>query len=82
MSTPRKRLVAIETALASVAGLLAIVTVFWRDWLEILFGWDPDHHNGTAELVTIGVLAAVSVLLGSAARWQTVRWRRAAVVSG
>lgn len=82
MSKVQKRLVAIETVLAGLTGLLAIVTIFWRDWLETLFGWDPDHHNGTAELVIIGALAAVSVLLGIAARWQTVRWRRLAAVSG
>jgi hypothetical protein len=82
MSRMQKRLVGFETAVAGLAGLLAIVTIFWRDWLEMMFGWDPDHHNGTAELMIIGALAAVSVLLGSAARWQTVRWKRAVAVSG
>jgi hypothetical protein len=77
----RRRLIAVETALAGLAGLLAVVSIFWRDWLEILFHADPDHHSGSAELLIIVGLAALSVLLGSAARWQVVRWRRAAAAA-
>lgn len=77
----RKRLIVIETALAALAGLLAVVSVFWRDWLEIGFRWDPDHHSGTAELTLIAGLAVLSVLLGCTARWQAVRWRKAAAAA-
>ena len=78
MSKTRKRLIAVETVLAGLAGMLAALTIFWRDWIEILFGWDPDHHSGTAELLIIAGLACVGLLLGFVARWQTVRWRRVA----
>jgi hypothetical protein len=81
MRKTQKRLIAAEAAAASLAGLLAILSVFCRDWIEILFQWDPDHHNGGAELVIIVGLASLSVLLGSSAGWQTVRWRRAAAMS-
>lgn len=81
MNKMRKRLIAVETALAGLAGLLAIVSIFWRDWIEILFQTDPDHHSGTTELVLIVGLAALSVLLGCAARWQAVRWRKAAAAA-
>jgi hypothetical protein len=81
MSRMRKRLIAVEAALASFAGILAIISVFWRYWIEILLHWDPDHHNGSAELLTIVSLASLSLLLGSTARWQAVRWRRAAALS-
>jgi hypothetical protein len=80
MSRLRKRLIAVEAVLASLAGLMAIVSIFWRDWLEALFRWDPDHHSGTAELLIIAGLAAASLLLGAAARWQAVRWTRAAAL--
>jgi hypothetical protein len=81
MNRMRKRLIVVETAAAGLAGFLAILSIFWRDWLEILFGWDPDHHNGTAELALIAGLAVISLLLGCTARWQAVRWRRAAAIS-
>jgi hypothetical protein len=77
MNKMRKRLIVAETAVAGLVGLLALSTIFWRDWLEVLFGWDPDHHSGTAELALIAALAVTSLLLGCIARWQVVRWRRA-----
>ena len=81
MDKIRKRLIAAEIALAGLTGLLAVVSIFWRDWLEILFHADPDHHSGTTELLFIVGLAMLSVLLGCAARWQVVRWRRAAATA-
>ena len=77
----RKRLIAVETALAGLSGFLAIISIFWRDWLEVIFHADPDHHSGTTELALIASLAAASVLLGCAARWQVVRWRKAAAAA-
>jgi hypothetical protein len=77
----RKRLIAAEIIGAGLSGFLAVVTIFWRDWLELLFGWDPDHHNGTAEILLIAGLAALSLLLGCVARWQRARWATAAAAS-
>jgi hypothetical protein len=71
----QRSLAYIETALAALAGLLAVITIFWRDWIEGLTGWDPDHHNGSFEIFIILGLAAVSVLLGLAAR---MTWRKIA----
>lgn len=82
MNRMRKQVIATETALAGLAGLAAIVSIFWRDWIEILFRWDPDHHSGNAEFLFIAGLALVSILLGCSARWQAVRWRRMAAVAG
>jgi uncharacterized membrane protein YidH (DUF202 family) len=58
----------IETALALLTGTLGIVTIFWRDWIEILTGWDPDHHNGSAEVGVIVVLLALSITCAALAR--------------
>jgi hypothetical protein len=63
-----------EGALALVTGVMAIVTVFWRDWIEALTGYDPDHHSGSAEWLIIAGLALVCVLASLALR---VEWRRA-----
>ena len=64
----------VETVIAGVAGVMGIVTVFWHDWIEALTGWDPDHHNGSAEWVIIVGLLLIAAVLGIAAR---VEWRRA-----
>ena len=49
------RLYKIETTLAALSGVLGVLTFFWHDWLEVT-GWDPDHHNGSAEWVIAVVL--------------------------
>ena len=51
-----------------LAGALGIVTVFWHDWIEALTGWDPDHHNGSAEWLIVAVLLAVAVAMGTVSR--------------
>jgi hypothetical protein len=61
------RLYKIETTLAALSGVLGVLTFFWHDWLEVT-GWDPDHHNGSAEWVIAIVLIAVAVTLGAMAR--------------
>ena len=61
------RLYKIETTLAAVSGVLGVVTLFWRDWLEVT-GWDPDHHNGSAEWIIAVALIAAAIPLGAMAR--------------
>ena len=59
MHSYRILLARIEAALAVLTAALGIITIFWRDWIEILTGWDPDHHSGGAE---IGIILALFVL--------------------
>ena len=63
----RVRVVA-ETAIASFAGALGVLTIFWHDWIEALTGWDPDHHNGSAEWLIVAGLLVVAVAVGTLAR--------------
>jgi hypothetical protein len=58
----------IEISLAVLAGFLGVLTVFWRDWIEALTGWSPDHHSGSIEFGLISVLLIVSILCAAAAR--------------
>jgi hypothetical protein len=62
-----------ETAVGAAAGLLGLLTLVWRDWLESVFGWDPDHGNGSAEVLLVVGLAVVAVMLGLLARWERRR---------
>lgn len=63
----------IEIATASIAFALFVLTLAWSDWIEILFGWDPDDHSGTAEWAIVGGLLVLALLLFGAARSE---WRR------
>jgi hypothetical protein len=64
----RVLLVWIEAFLAVLTGVLGIVTIFWRDWIEMLTGWDPDHHNGSVEVGLVVVLLIMSVTCAAVAR--------------
>ncbi|HTT92330.1 MAG TPA: hypothetical protein VMF65_22440 [Acidimicrobiales bacterium] len=64
-----------EVMMASVTGFVAVLTLAWRDWIETVFGVDPDHGNGSLEWVVVAVLAIVTVALVAGAR---VEWRRSA----
>ena len=57
----------IETVLATLSGILGVVTLFWHDWLEVT-GMDPDHHNGSAEWIIAVALLLVALVLGAFAR--------------
>ena len=64
----------IESILATVTGVLAVVTIFWHDWIEAVFGVNPDRGNGSAEWLVVLLLAVVTVALAAGARHE---WRRA-----
>jgi hypothetical protein len=64
----------IETILGSITGVLAIITLFWHDWIETVFGVDPDKGNGSAEWLVVAILLIVTLTLAVGARFE---WRRA-----
>jgi hypothetical protein len=66
----------IETALAVVAGALAVVTLFWPTWIETLFGVEPDGGSGEAEWWIVAVLALVAAASGLLARRDFAAARR------
>jgi hypothetical protein len=63
----------IEVSAAVFCGLLAILTLIVKDWIEVVFGVDPDAHSGTAEWLIVvlpGAGVIVSALLAG------YEWRR------
>ena len=76
---PSKARIGLETAIASFAGALGVLTIFWHDWIEGLTGWDPDHHNGTFEWLIVAALLAIAAVLGAVAHRD---WRLRAAASG
>ena len=65
----------IETALASASTVLALLTLFVRDWIEVVFRIDPDAGSGAAEwlIVVIWAVAAVAFTLLATRSWRARR---------
>jgi hypothetical protein len=68
MRTYKLWLFRIEVSLAVLTGVLGVITIFWRDWIEALTGWSPDQHSGSAEFGLVAVLLIASVMCGALAR--------------
>jgi H+/Cl- antiporter ClcA len=45
------------------AGALGAITLVWEDWIETVFGVDPDGGNGSVEVLIVVVCFAVSLAL-------------------
>jgi hypothetical protein len=68
-----------EATLAGLSAALVLLTAIWHDWVEGIFGVDPDHHDGGFEWQ----LAIVCVVLAVAfSRLARDRWRKAALANG
>jgi hypothetical protein len=58
----------IEASLSTSSFALLVLTIIWHDWIETLFGVDPDQHNGLVEWLIVAVLALVTITLAVLAR--------------
>ncbi|MEU2062459.1 ABC transporter permease [Streptomyces sp. NPDC013455] len=61
-----------EIVAATVSGILFIVTLLWRDWIERLFGVDPDMGSGALEwtIVLVALIATVGFSLLARSEWR------------
>lgn len=66
----------LEMGIASFTGILFIITLIWRDWIEIVFQIDPDQGSGSLERIIVGGLLVVTLGLFALAGYE---WRRAPV---
>ena len=64
-----------EAGLGLITGVLFLLTLVRRDWIEALFGIDPDNHSGSLEFMIVGGLLVVTIALVALASYE---WRRAA----
>jgi O-antigen/teichoic acid export membrane protein len=46
----------VTAALAAVTGGLLLLTLVSREWIELIFGVDPDNGDGTLEWIVVGGL--------------------------
>jgi polyferredoxin len=66
----------IEFVLASITALLAVVTLLWHDWIEQVFGFDPDLHSGFFEWGLVIALCLATALFAALARREWCRYSR------
>ena len=66
----------IKTVVAAIAAALAVVTLLWRDWIEQVFGIDPDHHSGSIEWELVIALSLAALVFAASARRE---WSRASL---
>ncbi len=62
-----------DLAVAIVAAVLGVVTLISREWIEVVFGVDPDGGSGGLEWATVIGLFEVAAVASLEAR---VVWRR------
>jgi hypothetical protein len=63
----------VELACAAASAVLLLLTLVWKDWIEIVTGTDPDHDSGSLEWVVVAVAFVVTIVLLVTAR---IEWRR------
>jgi hypothetical protein len=68
----------LETGMALISSAVLLLTIFWHDWIEIVFKFDPDQYSGSLEWLIVAILLAVTVALAAVARRE---WRHCPAVS-
>ena len=63
----------VEAALGTLTGLLCALTLVTREWIELLFGIDPDGGSGALEWAIVASLLGVTIAFSLSAR---AEWRR------
>jgi hypothetical protein len=66
----------LEMGMAIVTSILFVITLVWKDWIEIVFKIDPDNSSGALEWLIIGALVVVTIAFFSLASYE---WHRAQV---
>jgi hypothetical protein len=56
-----------------ISAALAVLTLISREWIEFVFGVDPDHGNGGLEWAIVAVTAITAVMCFW---WARVEYKR------
>jgi apolipoprotein N-acyltransferase len=67
----------VEAVLAGTSALLLVLTLISREWIELIFGVDPDSGSGAAEWLIVVLVAALAFTCSALARIEWRRWQAA-----
>jgi hypothetical protein len=73
MSVETRTRFRIKAALAALTAALTVTTLVSREWIEILFGVDPDGGSGALEW---GIVAFLLVVCGTFSASGYTEWKR------
>jgi hypothetical protein len=62
-----------EAGLSTLSVGLVVLTLVVPDWIEAIFGIDPDQHSGSVEWAIVGSLLVAALVAGGLAGRE---WRR------
>ena len=65
----------IWAVLAIISAVLAVVTLVWKDWIEIVFRVDPDGGSGWLEWAIAAAALVATLTFGALARRDRPRAR-------
>ncbi|MFI7407658.1 ABC transporter permease [Streptomyces sp. NPDC049627] len=65
----------VETVAAAICGILFVVTLVWRDWIERVFGVSPDLGSGALEwaIIVLALCATLAFSLLARSEWRRAR---------
>ncbi|MER6784306.1 ABC transporter permease [Streptomyces sp. NPDC000658] len=66
----------LESVAAAISVIVFVLTLLWRDWIERLFGVDPDQGSGALEWIIVALAFCSAIIFGLLARSE---WHRARV---
>jgi hypothetical protein len=78
MKNGLRRIFWVEGSFGVITAVLFLVTLVQRNWIESLFGVDPDQYSGSLEWSIVGGLLLVTLVLFALAGYE---WRRASVAA-
>jgi hypothetical protein len=67
----------IEAGLSTASVVFGGLTLLWRDWVEIIFGADQDHGDGSFEWAIVGICVLSAFAFSVIARREFRRSRPA-----
>jgi hypothetical protein len=76
MKSALRRRFWLEMSIAIVTCMLFVITLVQRNWIEVVFGVDPDNRSGALEWLIVGALFVITIMFVALARYE---WRRARI---